>query len=141
MKSRSGVVLDTTILIAAERRRESIRYLLNKVREACGETVATISTVTVVELTHGIHRAKTEQDRVRRRVFSEDAFSGLIVHPLTLEIAQLAGQIEGEQAARGIGIPFEDLLIGATALHLGFEVLTHNTKHFQLIPGLAVRSL
>jgi predicted nucleic acid-binding protein len=46
------------------------------------------------------------------------------VHPVTVEIAELAGRIEGEQAARGVSIAFEDLLIGATALHLGYEVAT-----------------
>jgi hypothetical protein len=30
-----------------------------------------------------------------------------MVHPVTLEIAQLAGKVEGEQAARGISIAFE----------------------------------
>jgi predicted nucleic acid-binding protein len=46
------------------------------------------------------------------------------VHPVTLGIAQLAGRIEGEQAAEGNIIAFADLLIGATALHLGYEVAT-----------------
>ncbi len=65
----------------------------------------------------------------------------LLVQPVTLEIAQLAGRIEGEQAAKGISIAFEDLLIGATALHLGFDVATLNVKHFQAIPGLRVVTL
>jgi hypothetical protein len=34
-----------------------------------------------------------------------------------------------------------DLLIGATALSLGFKVLTGNLRHFQRIPGLAVVQL
>ena len=35
-------------------------------------------------------------------------------------------------------IPFGDLLIGATALSLGFKVLTGNLRDFQRIPGLMV---
>lgn len=89
-----------------------------------------------MELTHGIYRARTHADRERRLAFTEDIFHGLIVHPVSLDIAQLAGRIEGEQAAIGISIAFEDLLIGATALHLGFDVVTLNVKHFRLIPGL-----
>ena len=57
---------------------------------------------------------------------------------MTLDVARLAGQIEGEQAAQGIAIPFEDLVIGATALHLGYDVATLNVKHFQLIPKLKI---
>ncbi len=55
--------------------------------------------------------------------------------------AQLAGKIEGEQAAQGISIAFEDLLIGSTALHLGYSVATLNARHFRLIPGLSVPPL
>ena len=62
----------------------------------------------------------------------------MAVHPVTAEIAELAGRIEGEQAARGVSIAFEDLLIGATALHLGYGVATLNVRHFQRIPGLSV---
>jgi len=54
----------------------------------------------------------------------------LAVHPLTLEVARLAGRIHGEQMGRGVSIDFPDLLIGATALHLGFDVATLNVKHF-----------
>jgi tRNA(fMet)-specific endonuclease VapC len=62
----------------------------------------------------------------------------MVVHPVSAKIAELAGRIEGEQAARGVSIAFEDLLIGATALHLGFEVATLNIRDFQKIPGLSV---
>jgi predicted nucleic acid-binding protein len=51
------------------------------------------------------------------------------------------GSIEGEQAAKGISIAVQDLIIGATALHLGFDVVTLNAKHFEAIPGLNVVAL
>lgn len=63
------------------------------------------------------------------------------MYPVTLQIAQRAGRIEGEQAAQGNIIAFEDLLIGATALHLGFDVVTLNLQHFERIPGLKVFTL
>ena len=97
--------------------------------------------MSIVELTHGIYRASTTQRREKRRIFVNDICGNLSVHPVTLEIAQLAGRIEGEQAAKGIAIPFEDLIIGATALHLGFDVATQNVKHFQLIPELGIHTL
>jgi predicted nucleic acid-binding protein len=136
-----GLILDTGILIASERRRESVEDILRRVRAAHGEIDIALSTVSVVELTHGIYRARNDADRERRRVFAEGVFQDLIVHPVSLEIAQLAGKIEGEQAAQGTAIAFEDLVIGATALHLGFDVATLNVKHFQLIPGLKIVSL
>jgi len=63
------------------------------------------------------------------------------VHPVTLAIARLAGRIEGQQEAMGMQFAFEDLLIGATALHLGYEVATLNLRDFQRIPGLSVIQL
>ena len=53
----------------------------------------------------------------------------------------LAGKIDGEQRSRGVTIPFADLLIGATALEVGYSLLTVNVRHFRLIPGLIVAQL
>jgi predicted nucleic acid-binding protein len=133
-----GIILDSTVLIAAERGGESVAQILRRVQAIQGETEAGLSAVTIVELTHGIYRAKNDQDRQRRRLFAEELCRDVPVHPVTLEIAQLAGKVEGEQAMRGVSIPFEDLLIGATALHLGYAVVTRNVRHFQLIPELIV---
>lgn len=136
-----GLILDTSILIASERRNEAIEEVLRLLRATYGEIDVGLSTVSVVELTHGMYRARSDADRARRHIFAEGAFHDLIVYPLTFEIAQLAGRIEGEQAAKGISIGFADLLIGATALYLGFDVVTLNVHHFQAIPGLNVMSL
>jgi tRNA(fMet)-specific endonuclease VapC len=136
-----GIILDSSILIAAERGGESVAQILKRVQAAHGEIVAGLSAVTIVELTHGIYRAKTDADRKRRQSFSDELCRDVPVHPVTLEVAQLAGKIEGEQAARGISIAFEDLLIGSTALHLGYSVATLNARHFRLIPTLFVVQL
>jgi predicted nucleic acid-binding protein len=47
----------------------------------------------------------------------------------------------GEQAAKGITLPADDLLIGASALEQGYAVATLNIRHFEKIPGLRVLSL
>jgi predicted nucleic acid-binding protein len=59
----------------------------------------------------------------------------------TTETALLAGQIDGKQTAKGIIIPFVNLLIGATALSLDSSILPVNIPHFQQIPGLNVISI
>ncbi len=135
-----GLILDSSVLIAGERRDQSIRQILDQLRAKHGETEAALSVVTVLELTHGIYRAKTEADCSRRRAFAEEVYRDMVVHPVSMEIAQLAGRIEAEQMARGISIAFQDLLIGATALHVGFGVATLSVRHFQTIPGLKVLS-
>ena len=136
-----GLILDSSVLIAGERRGETVKQVIERLRASCGDVECALSVISIIELTHGIYRAKTEAQRERRRVFAEGAFQDLIVHPVSLEIAQLAGRIEGEQAAQGIAIPIEDLIIGSTALHLTFDVVTLNANHFKLIPGLNVVTL
>jgi len=96
-------------------------------------------------------RGRDQLSHLRARVFEiprlgardltghqEPAFG---VEPVTVDIARLAGRIEGQQEAMGIQFAFEDVLIGATALHLGYEVATLNLRDFQRIPGLSVIQL
>lgn len=63
------------------------------------------------------------------------------VVPYAKATALLAGKIDGEQRARGVTIPFADLLIGATALEHGYAVETVNLRHFHMIPGLPIIQL
>ena len=112
-----GLMLDSSLLIAGERRGQRVWDILERAKASQGETENALSAITIVELTHGIYRAKSEADRQRRRVFVEELSQAIRVHPVTLEIAQLAGRIEGEQAAKGVVIALPDLLIGVTALH------------------------
>lgn len=133
-----GIILDSSILIAGERRGESVAQILRRVLASHGEIESGLSVVTIVELTHGIYRAKNDTDRKRRRAFCDELRQDMVVYPVTVEIAELAGQIEGEQAGVGVSIAFEDLLIGVTAVHLGYAVATLNVRHFQSIPGLLV---
>jgi predicted nucleic acid-binding protein len=94
--------------------------------------------ITVAELVHGAYRAKSPSVRDRRLEFIDRLTRDVPVYPVTLEIARVAGRIEGENAARGVVIGFEDLLIGATALQLGYAVATLNVRDFARIPGLQV---
>ncbi len=114
------MILDSSLIIASERRGQRVWDILERVLALQGETENAISAVTVLELTHGIYRARSATDARRRQAFVEELCQAVPVEPVTLEIAQLAGRIEGEEAAKGIVIALPDLLIGATALHLGY---------------------
>jgi len=135
-----GVILDSSVVILAERRGYSVEDLLAQVLRSSGDQDAALSAVGLTELIHGIYRASSQQIRSRRELFLRQIMSDLTTYPYTEATAEIAGRIDGEQTARGIIIPFPDLLIGATALSLGFMVMTLNARHFQLIPGLKVVS-
>jgi predicted nucleic acid-binding protein len=136
-----GLILDSSILITAERRGETVAHLLKQVFAVTGNQEAALSAVALVELVHGIHRANTPDIRKRREAFIGELLADVPVYPLTQQIAIRAGGIDAAQQSQGVKIPFQDLLIGATALDLGYAVVTGNLRHFQLIPGLAVRGL
>jgi predicted nucleic acid-binding protein len=74
-------------------------------------------------------------------VSSEELLEQIAIEPVSIPIALRAGKIDGELAARGLRVALADLLIGATALHLGFELVTDNTRHFRMIPTLVVKQL
>jgi len=136
-----GLILDSSIVIAAERGGDTVEQLIERVVKLGADQDAALSAVGLTELIHGIHRAQTPQMRARRESFLHELLADLTVYPYTKETAMLAGKIDGEQQSQGVVIPFGDLLIGATALSLGFSVLTANLRHFQKIPGLTVVQL
>ena len=126
------------MVIAADRRGDTVEQLIEKIVKATGDKEAAISAIGLTELIHGLYRAQTPEIRQRRESFLNELLTDLTVYPYTKETALLAGKIDGEQQSRGVVIPFGDLLIGATALSLGFKVLTGNLRDFQRIPGLMV---
>ena len=134
----AGVILDSSVVIYAERVKMNESEMLELVRSRSGEQVIALSTVGVTEVAHGIYRADSRVRAERRRTFLHNLIKDLPVFPYTLEIALLAGQIDGEQQAIGNTIPFVDLMIGATALHLSYSILTVNLRHFRQIPNLVV---
>lgn len=136
-----GVILDSSVVIAAERRGHTVRQILEQIRETLGETDIGLSVVTIAELTHGAYRAKAVADQLRRLSFIDRLCGDVPVHAMTIEIARAIGRIEGEQARDGVVIAFQDLAIGVTALHLGFDVATLNVRHFKRVPGLQVVAL
>jgi tRNA(fMet)-specific endonuclease VapC len=136
-----GLILDSSVVIAAERSGDTVEQLIERAVKLAGDQDAALSAVGLTELIHGIYRAQTQEMRARREIFLRELLADLTVYPYTKETAMLAGKIDGEQQSHGVVIPFGDLLIGATALSLGFSVLTTNLRHFQKIPGLTVVQL
>ena len=133
-----GLILDSSVLIASERQGSNARQALAEIAvRAAGEDVA-VSIITLIELAHGVARANTPERKATRQQFLNELMAALPVHPVTVPAALRAGQIDGENAAQGIRLALSDLLIGVTALELGYRVATANVRHFQQIPGLQV---
>src|ERR1041385_9145786 len=106
-----GLVLDSSAVISAERRQQPIVEFIEAILRAHGPLDLSLSPVTVAELVHGIYRAKSPQTSQRRREYIEELISLVPVHPATARTAWVVGQIEGEEAAKGNTLPFNDLMI------------------------------
>lgn len=136
-----GLILDSSVLIAAERLGQNARQMLVAVARTTGDTEIALSVVALIELAHGVARADTAQRKQTRQQFMNELLTALPIHPVTVPIALRVGQIDGDNQAKGIRIPLADLIIGVTALELGYGVATGNLRHFQQIPGLLVMQL
>lgn len=129
-----GVVLDTSILVAAERRALRFEALL----ESLGDEPVAISAVTASELLHGCHRASDAGIRARRSAFVEALLDALPILPFGLAEARLHAQIWAELARRGAMIGPHDLLIAASAMARGYLVASLNQRDFARVAGLRV---
>ncbi|HXP38960.1 MAG TPA: PIN domain-containing protein [Candidatus Acidoferrales bacterium] len=136
-----GLILDSSVLIKAERQGQNARQMLTAISRTAGNTDIAISVVTLIELAHGAARADTAQRKAKRYQFIQELLMALPIHPVTVPIALRVGQIDGENQAKGVRLPLADLLIGVTALDLGYSVATGHLRHFQLVPGLSVTQL
>ena len=136
-----GLILDSSAVIAGERKGQSVPELLAAIRARFGPEAVALSTVSVVELEHGIWRAKDAAQAANRQRFFDDLFTVVPTYPLTLSIARRAARVDGESKRKGIVIPFQDLVIGVTALEFDYAVATMNVRHFQMIPGLVVKQI
>jgi predicted nucleic acid-binding protein len=133
-----GLILDSSVLVATERQGKNARQMLWDVSSRVGDTDIALSVVTLIELAHGAARANTAERKTKRERFIQELQTAMPIHPVTVPAALRAGQIDGENQARGISIPLSDLLIGVTALELGYGLITSNLRHFRLISGLSI---
>jgi predicted nucleic acid-binding protein len=104
-----GLILDSSGIIAGERRGLSAADVLSEIYAVAGPEPAAMSVASVIELEHGIWRAKEAVQAVARQKFMNDLFQAVPVYPLTFEIARLAARIGGEARRKGAAIPFQDL--------------------------------
>lgn len=135
-----GIVLDSSVLVYAERQSMPVSVLLEKLQQQHGVTEIVLSAISSVELEHGIHRAQSPQQAAKRISFLDKVFAAIPTEPFTREIGHIVAKVDAEARKQGLVIPFADLLIGGTALHFGYGLVTRNERHFRMIPNLEVHS-
>jgi len=127
-----GLIVDTSVLIAAEKRRFDLgRLFADNPKE-----LFYIASITAAELLHGVERAQPAARRKARSTYVESILDSLEVIDFDLAVARRHAALWAslEKAGRVIGA--YDLLIAATALHFDYAVVTLNMSEFQRANGL-----
>jgi tRNA(fMet)-specific endonuclease VapC len=89
-----------------------------------------ISVVTMFEVLRGFFRIGA-LDRIAR--LERDMSDRLESFPITDTVAATAARVDAELKRRGTPVDLADLFIAATALDVGWPLVTSNTAHFRLI--------
>ena len=125
-----AVLIDTGLLVDLE------RGVANpQVDAAIGDGDRAISTVTVSELLHGVHRASGSA-RTLRGAFVEHLLAGMQAIEITETVARVHADVWAQLAAKGEIIGAHDLWIAATALTHGMGLATGNSRELMCVPGL-----
>src|SRR5260370_40627866 len=103
-----GLILDSSVVIAAKRRGDNVTQMLRQIVAATGDQRAGLSSIGLTELVHGIYRAQTTESRTRRESFIRELLDDVEVYPYTEETALQAGKIDGEQRNQGVSVPLAD---------------------------------
>ncbi len=126
------VLVDTSVLVAME--RGELR--LSALQEAQPGARLAISAITVSELLHGWHRAKTQPQRESRERFLTALLAQLEILPFDLAAAREHGRAWALLAERGEIIGAHDLIIAATALAHRIPLVTLNQREFRRVETL-----
>jgi len=127
-----GLILDTSVLIAAERARLDLPRLF----AAHAEEPFALAAITASELLHGVERAESGPRRRERSAFVEAVLAELDVIDFDLLVARRHADLWAELERLGERIGPHDLQIAATALHLNYGLVTLNPAEFRQVPGL-----
>lgn len=130
----AGLILDTSFLVALERggALEPARLL---------DEDSAVASITVSELLVGMHRSASSRRRQQRETFIESIIERWPVLSLDIDVARVHARVGSQLQQRGQRIGAHDLIIAATALTHDREVVTHNVREFQRVPGLTVRRI
>jgi hypothetical protein len=120
------IILDTSVLVDHLRKSVPARQAFYGARQAGHRVMASV--VTRVELLAGM---RTQERRVTRELIESLEWVAV-----SEEIAELGGNLARELRPSHPGLSLPDILIGATAQHVGGELWTRNPRHFPMFPGL-----
>src|SRR5258708_18344632 len=91
-----GLILDSSVVIAAERRGDNVAQMLKQIVTATGDQRAVLSSIGMTELVHGIYRAQTPEARNRRDSFIPQLLKDVESIPSTKNKTPTGGENRSE---------------------------------------------
>ena len=124
-------LLDTDILSEVLKRKD--KSVLGRARAyRATHDRFTLSAATVMEVVRGLTRLNAHR-QLERFLDSLDEAEIVAVDE---DVAVTAGKIDGALSQSGIRIGINDVLIAATAIHLGVTLVTGNSEHYERVRSL-----
>lgn len=142
-----GVVVDTSALVAAERRREDdisgTQLTWGSLLGRLANESAVLPAAVYAELLVGVHLAGSSSRAAARRARIDALTARVPIIDFNAAIAHHWARVFAELRRAGEPIPANDLAVAATALHLEFAVLVgpSGEGHFRRVAGLVVEQL
>jgi len=128
-----GVLIDTSVLIAIERGELDLDTVVADPQEPLA-----LSAVTAHELLRGVARLPAGVRRARSERWLETLLSAVPVIEYDLDVARVHAALWAEMSASGTSLGEHDQMIAATAISLGYDLLTRDAA-FDAVPDLALR--
>ena len=129
----SGILIDTSVLIAIERGEVDFGAVTSDLNEGVG-----MSSVTAHELLRGLARLPAGVRRARSERWLESLLSAVPIIEYDLEVARVHAALWAEMSASGRALGAHDQMIAATAISLGYDLATRG-RAFHAVPDLALR--
>ena len=126
------LILDTTILVGAERRAAALDELIGDQDDVA------ISAITAAELLLGVELADTRRRKARER-HVESILATMPVEAYDLDVAHVHARLLAHVRRAGRARGAHDLIIAATALARDRVVVTADARGFEDLPGVVVR--
>ena len=130
-----GILIDTSVLIAAERGALDLSGQLDH----HGNDEVCLPAIVVAELLFGVYRASSAALRARRERYVDALLSWLPVVPFDMPCARAHAMLAADLRGRGLEVGAHDLIIAATAVATGSAIATRDLRSFPRIPDLDVR--
>lgn len=130
-----GTLIDASVLMAVEQGHLDADRVFGSPDRL--EERTAIAAITASEMLHGLRRLGGAR-RVTAERFARRWLEALPVIPFDLDIARVHATLGVHLARAGTPIGPHDLMIAATALHLGYRVATRDRRGFHRVDGLTV---